>query len=59
MQPAGIGALYLAYEQLKEKLEREGLFYESTKNLCLSYLKRIGVATSPTGAAIRILSSNK
>ena len=57
MQPAGIGALYLAYEQLKEKLEREGLFYESTKKPLPFLPERIGVVTSPTGAAIRDIIS--
>ncbi len=53
MQPDGIGALYLAFEQLKSKLESEGLFSEEYKKLIPSYPKRIGVITSPTGAAIR------
>ena len=53
MQPDGIGALYLAYEQLKAKLENEGLFsYEYKKNIPL-YPSKIGVITSPTGAAVR------
>ena len=53
IQPDGIGALYLAYEQLKAKLEVEGLFSEEFKKLIPSYPKKIGVITSPTGAAIR------
>ena len=53
MQPDGIGSLYLAYEQLKEKLNKEGLFDEAYKKPIPKYPKRIGVITSPTGAAIR------
>lgn len=53
MQPDGIGSLYLAYEQLKEKLSKEGLFDEKYKKAIPRYPKRIGVITSPTGAAIR------
>ena len=53
LQPDGIGALYLAYEQLKEKLAGEGLFDESQKKLLPLFPERIGVITSPTGAAVR------
>lgn len=53
MQPDGIGALYLAYEQLKNKLSNEGLFDDIYKKQIPKYPKRIGVITSPTGAAIR------
>ncbi|MFC7320835.1 exodeoxyribonuclease VII large subunit [Halobacillus campisalis] len=53
MEPDGIGALYLAFEQLKEKLEKEGLFDFSRKRAIPSYPKHIGIITSPTGAAIR------
>lgn len=53
MQPDGIGALYLAYEQLKEKLYNEGLFDEYNKKPLPEYPERIGVVTSPTGAAVR------
>ena len=53
MQPDGIGALYLAYEQLKEKLAAEGLFDDSRKRLIPEMPRRVGVITSPTGAAVR------
>lgn len=53
IQPDGIGALYLAYEQLKEKLSAEGLFEEEHKKLLPPFPERIGVITSPTGAAVR------
>lgn len=53
MQPDGIGALYLAYEQLKRKLEAEGLFADGHKQGIPMYPKAVGVITSPTGAAVR------
>ena len=53
MQPDGIGSLYLAYEQLKERLSKEGLFDDAHKKSIPRYAKRIGVITSPMGAAIR------
>ena len=53
MQPDGIGALNLAYEQLKKKLSAEGLFSEDIKSLYPHIQKRIGVITSPTGAAVQ------
>lgn len=53
MEPKGIGALQLAFEQLKERLFKEGLFDESRKRPIPLVPNRIGVVTSPTGAAIR------
>ncbi|WP_202076720.1 exodeoxyribonuclease VII large subunit [Caldalkalibacillus salinus] len=53
MQPDGIGALYQAYEQLKQKLEQRGWFDENKKKPIPKFPKRIGVITSKTGAAIR------
>jgi len=53
IQPDGIGALYIAFEKLKKKLEAEGLF-DAAKKKKLPYLpKAIGVVTSSTGAVIR------
>lgn len=49
----GKGALYEAYERLKEKLSAEGLFDESLKKPIPKYPKTVGVITSPTGAAVR------
>jgi exodeoxyribonuclease VII large subunit len=53
MQPDGIGNLYLAFEQLKQKLAAEGLFAESRKRPLPRFPKAVGVITSPTGAAVR------
>ncbi|UOE54353.1 exodeoxyribonuclease VII large subunit [Bacillus sp. CMF12] len=53
MQPDGIGELYLAYEQLKEKLEKEGFFSPAHKKDIPRYPRTVAVITSPTGAAIR------
>lgn len=53
MQPDGVGALYVAYEQLKAKLQEEGLFSESLKKQIPPCPSKIAVITSPTGAAIR------
>jgi exodeoxyribonuclease VII large subunit len=53
MQPDGVGALNLAYEQLKEKLQKEGLFSEHHKKTLPPYPEKVGVITSPTGAAVR------
>ncbi len=53
MEPDGIGSLYFAFEQLKKKLEAEGLFAPENKKPLPKIPTRIGIVTSPTGAAIR------
>ncbi|ETI67380.1 exodeoxyribonuclease VII large subunit [Neobacillus vireti] len=53
MQPDGIGELFLAYEQLKQRLEAEGLFAIEHKKTLPQYPRTVGVITSPTGAAVR------
>lgn len=53
MQPDGLGALNLAFEQLKNRLANEGLFDVSRKKPLPAFPMKIGVVTSPTGAAIR------
>ncbi|WML54001.1 exodeoxyribonuclease VII large subunit [Neobacillus sp. PS3-12] len=53
MRPEGIGELFLAYEQLKQRLEAEGLFAIEKKKPIPLFPKTVGVITSPTGAAIR------
>ncbi|RNB81294.1 exodeoxyribonuclease VII large subunit [Brevibacillus fluminis] len=53
MQPDGLGSLYLAFEQLKEKLAQEGLFAAERKRPLPAFPRTVGVVTSPTGAAVR------
>lgn len=53
IEPDGMGALYLAFEQLKNKLEKEGLFDENYKKAIPYLPKRVGIITSKTGAVIR------
>ena len=53
IQPAGVGELALAFEQLKSRLAAEGLFDEERKRALPPFPRRVGVVTSPTGAAIR------
>lgn len=53
----GVGNLYIAYEQLKKKLENEGLFNKDHKKEIPHIPKRVGVVTAPTGAAIKDIIS--
>lgn len=53
LSPEGIGELTIAFEQLKEKLQQEGLFAQEHKKPLPFYAKRIGVVTAKTGAVIR------
>ena len=53
LEPVGAGALQLAFEQTKARLQAEGLFAEAVKRAIPLFPRRIGVITSPTGAAIR------
>ena len=53
MEPDGVGALYIAFEQLKRRLEAEGLFDPARKKPLPKIPTRIGIITSPTGAAVR------
>ena len=53
MEPDGVGALYIAFEQLKKKLEAEGLFGEQRKKPLPKIPTRVGIITSATGAAVR------
>ncbi len=53
MDPQGKGALQAAFEQLKEKLDKEGLFAKERKKPLPLLPQKIGIVTSPTGAAVR------
>ncbi len=53
----GVGNLYIAYEQLKKKLEDEGLFVKEKKKAIKKIPSKIGVVTAPTGAAIKDIVS--
>jgi len=55
VEPKGIGALQLAFRQLKSKLEAEGIFQDSRKRTLPAFPERIGVVTSPVGAALHDL----
>lgn len=53
MQPDGVGALHIKFEQLKDKLSKEGLFDEQFKKPLPRFPKTVGVVTSKTGAAVK------
>jgi exodeoxyribonuclease VII large subunit len=53
LEPVGLGALQAQFEQLKARLAQEGLFDEARKRLLPRFPQRIGVVTSPAGAALR------
>ena len=53
MEPDGVGALYVAFEQLKQRLAAQGVFAPEKKNPLPKIPQTIGVITSPTGAAVR------
>jgi len=53
MEPVGLGSLQLAFEQLKERLRREGLFEDAHKVALPLLPRKVGLVTSPTGAAVR------
>src|SRR5262245_41142711 len=53
LEPAGLGALQLAFEQLKEKLEKEGLFRRERKRPIPAFPRKIGLVASPKSAALR------
>ena len=53
LEPKGVGAFQLAFEQLKERLAREGLFDEARKRPLPPFPRTVGVVTSRTGAAVR------
>lgn len=57
MQPDGVGALTLAFEQLKKSLAQKGLFDNAHKKLLPKFPKTIGVITSPTGAAVQDITN--
>ena len=53
LEPAGKGDLHQRFEELKRKLQGEGLFEESRKRSIPEFVRRVGMITSPTGAAVR------
>src|SRR5438874_4228562 len=57
LEPAGLGALQLAFEQLKEKLDKEGLFRPERRRRIPAFPRKIGIVTSPKSAALRDILS--
>jgi exodeoxyribonuclease VII large subunit len=53
LEPLGVGALQVAFEQLKKKLQAEGLFEDARKKSIPRYPRRVALVTSPSGAAIQ------
>src|SRR5215217_3983739 len=53
LDPVGAGALQIAFEQLRDRLQKEGLFAKELKRPLPVFPRRVGIVTSPTGAAIR------
>ncbi|NBS86560.1 MAG: exodeoxyribonuclease VII large subunit [Verrucomicrobia bacterium] len=53
LEPVGKGDLHQRFEELKRKLQSEGLFEESRKRSIPEFVERVGIITSPTGAAVR------
>src|SRR5690242_8053879 len=53
LDPVGAGALRIAFEQLRDRLQKEGLFAKELKRPLPVFPRRVGIVTSPTGAAIR------
>ena len=58
MEPAGVGALQLAFEQMRERLEKEGLFKDEHKKAIPAYPMRIGIVTSQSGAALKDIADS-
>src|SRR6202165_3576643 len=54
-QPSGVGDLFLAYEELRKKLEAEGLFSDRVKRPLPPFPRRVGIVTSESGAALRVV----
>ncbi len=57
IEPAGMGSLYVAFEQLKQKLDEEGLFKQEFKQKLPRLPRKIGLVTSPSGAALQDIMS--
>jgi exodeoxyribonuclease VII large subunit len=58
MEPAGVGALQLAFEQMRQRLEKEGLFKDEHKKTLPAYAMRIGIVTSQSGAAVKDIADS-